>query len=99
MATIKALREASGLSIIDMCQALKTGPSTIYAWENGTRQPTVKSLYRLAILFGVPLEQIDVESDDLENYRFWRKVLDKQQREALRDELTRELRAAPAVHD
>ena len=47
-----------GLSQIDLAAALKVSQSTICAWENGTRNPSAKQLFKLAAFFGTTVEKL-----------------------------------------
>jgi transcriptional regulator with XRE-family HTH domain len=60
MKTIRELREERGWSQFEL--AVKTGvtPSTISNWERGMTEPKVSQLRRLAELFGVSMDVIEV---------------------------------------
>ena len=60
MKTIRELREEQGWSQFEM--AIKAGvtPSTISNWERGVTEPKVSQLRKLAELFGVSMDVIQV---------------------------------------
>ena len=60
MKTIRELREEQGWSQFDL--AVKTGvtPGTVGNWERGQNEPKVTQLRRLARVFGVSMDDIDV---------------------------------------
>lgn len=58
MRTLKELREAAGLTQLDVAFALKVTPQTVYNWERGTREPKGSYLQRLAKLFKVSADDV-----------------------------------------
>lgn len=68
MKTIKEWREFQSLSVMQLAAALGTHPSTVHAWENGTRVPLASSLYRLATTLKVPVAWIDLELPEQREY-------------------------------
>ena len=55
---IKALREARGLSVMDLAYDLKTSTNSVRLWENGDRAPTIKTICRLSEYFGCTLDDL-----------------------------------------
>ena len=51
---IRALREARGMSQLELAEALGLRQSAIALWETGKNEPTAFNIRRLADLFGVP---------------------------------------------
>ncbi len=68
MRTLKQLREAAGLTQLDVAFALKVTPQTVYNWERGTREPKGRHLQQLARLFKVSADDVllpDPEDDEV----------------------------------
>ncbi|HLN64709.1 MAG TPA: helix-turn-helix transcriptional regulator [Symbiobacteriaceae bacterium] len=62
---IRALREQLGLTQEDVAQRLKVTRQTINAIENDKYNPTLALAFKLAKLFGRPIEEIfDVTEED-----------------------------------
>ena len=55
---LKQLREAAGLTQLDVAFALKVTPQTVYNWERGTREPKGSHLQQLARLYKVSADDI-----------------------------------------
>ena len=54
------LREQKGLSQQDLAQALGVSVATVYNWERGRHEPRIAQFRALALLFGVPMESIEL---------------------------------------
>ena len=62
---IRALREEMGLTQEDVAQRLKVTRQTINAIENDKYNPTLALAFKLARLFGRPIEEIfDATEED-----------------------------------
>jgi transcriptional regulator with XRE-family HTH domain len=59
MKTIKELRQAKGMSPVQLAAELGVSLATVYNWENRTHEPRASQLWAIARLFGVCMEQID----------------------------------------
>lgn len=59
MRTIRELREAAGLTQLELANALGVTPSTVYKWERGMNEPKASQLKGMALLFGVSMDEID----------------------------------------
>ena len=55
---IKALREARGLSVMDLAYDLKTSTNAARRWENKDQTPTLKTLCNLSEYFGYTLDDL-----------------------------------------
>jgi transcriptional regulator with XRE-family HTH domain len=64
MKTIRELREAKGLSTVDVAAALGVSLATVYNWEADKHEPRASQLRDLARLFGVRMEQIAIPAVD-----------------------------------
>ncbi len=66
MATIRELRTKQGWSQQDLAVKIGVSVATVYNWERGKYEPTVSKFKALALVFGVPMESIDLidESED-----------------------------------
>ncbi len=51
--TLRELREAAGLTQLEVAYRLGVTPHTIYMWESGRREPLARVFLRLARLYGV----------------------------------------------
>jgi transcriptional regulator with XRE-family HTH domain len=51
--TLKELREASGLTQLEVAYKLGVTPQTVYMWESGRREPLARIFVKLARLYGV----------------------------------------------
>ena len=56
--TLAAARVNAGMTQEDVAKALKVGKKTIGNWENGIVIPSFASTSALAMLYGIPLENI-----------------------------------------
>jgi DNA-binding XRE family transcriptional regulator len=57
---IAELRERAGLSRVELAQQVGVNPQTIGYLERGEYNPSLALAFRLADLFGLPIEQIFV---------------------------------------
>jgi len=51
--TLKELREASGLTQLEVAYKLGVTPQTVYMWETGRREPLARVFVKLARLYEV----------------------------------------------
>lgn len=58
--TIRELREARGWSQFELAVKVGVTPQTVLNWEHGRREPRAGQFKALGIIFGVPLEDIDL---------------------------------------
>jgi transcriptional regulator with XRE-family HTH domain len=65
--TIKELREAAGLTQLQLALQLGVTPSAVYAWESGRNEPRASQLKAIAKFFGVTMESIDFEVEDVKS--------------------------------
>ena len=49
--TLKELREASGLTQLEVAYKLGVTPQTVYMWETGRREPLARVFVKLARLY------------------------------------------------
>ena len=61
MRTIRELREARGLTRLQLAVKIGVTPGTIYNWERGTNEPKATQFRGLAESLGVPMEHIDLK--------------------------------------
>jgi len=61
MKTIRDLREAAGLTQLELAVRVGVTPSAVYNWERGRNEPKATQLRALARAFGVPMDEIDFE--------------------------------------
>ncbi len=59
MKTIRELREAAGLTQLELAVRVGVTPSAVYNWERGKSEPKATQLRALARAFGVPMDDID----------------------------------------
>ncbi|MEU1884485.1 XRE family transcriptional regulator [Micromonospora rifamycinica] len=55
---LRALRTERGVSLSALARAAKVGKATVSALENGTRNPTLETLYAITAQLGVPLAAV-----------------------------------------
>ncbi|MEU1752400.1 XRE family transcriptional regulator [Micromonospora matsumotoense] len=55
---IRALRAARGVSLSTLARTAGVGKATLSALENGTRNPTLETLYAITAQLGVPLAAV-----------------------------------------
>jgi transcriptional regulator with XRE-family HTH domain len=61
MKTIRNLREAAGMTQLELAVRVGVTPSAVYNWERGRNEPKATQLRALARAFGVPMDEIDFE--------------------------------------
>ena len=66
MRTIRQLREVRSWTQLELAYRLGVTPVTIYNWERGRTEPRVSQFRQLARLFGVSMDDIALEGEDLE---------------------------------
>ena len=57
---LKALRESHDMSQHALANEIGCNPTTVFCWEKGRQEPSVRMLDRLARLFGVNFEWLAV---------------------------------------
>lgn len=55
---LKMLRSKSGYTQEEIAKKIGVGSSTVCMWELGQRQPNVKKLKKMALLYGVTVDYI-----------------------------------------
>ena len=60
---IAELRELAGLSRVELAARVEVNPQTIGYLERGEYNPSLALAFRLADLFGLPIEQVFVRGD------------------------------------
>ncbi|BCJ59136.1 helix-turn-helix domain-containing protein [Micromonospora endophytica] len=55
---VRALREARGISLSALARLAQVGKATLSGLENGTRNPTLETLYAITAQLGVPLTAV-----------------------------------------
>ena len=55
---IKALREAHGMTILDLANQLKATATSVRVWESGKRKPRLETLCALSDYFGYTLDDL-----------------------------------------
>lgn len=58
MPTLRELREASGLTQLEVAIKLEATPGAIYLWERGKNEPSTRYLIPLARLFNVTTDEL-----------------------------------------
>jgi putative transcriptional regulator len=61
MKTIRALREAAGMTQLELAIRVGVTPVTVYNWERGRHELKASQLRALARVFGVSMDEIDFE--------------------------------------
>ena len=62
---LEALRREKGIRQEDLAQALNVSRQTIISLEKGKYNPSLALAFRLARYFGLPIEEIFDDSDEL----------------------------------
>lgn len=65
--TIRELREAAGLTQLQLANRVGVTPSAVYNWETGRNEPKASQLRAVALVFGVRMDDIDFEVEDLKS--------------------------------
>jgi transcriptional regulator with XRE-family HTH domain len=60
MKSIRELREERGWSQFELAVQAGVTPGTVGNWERGKTEPRATQLRRLAKVFGVPMDEIDI---------------------------------------
>lgn len=58
MRTFRELREAAGLTQLEVATTLGATPGAVYKWEKGENEPSLRYLIPLARLFNVTTEEL-----------------------------------------
>ncbi len=58
--TIRQLREERGWTQLELANRLGVTPATIYTWERDRNEPRASQFRKLADLFGVPMDAIEI---------------------------------------
>jgi len=58
--TIRQYREGLGWTQLELANKLDVTPATVYTWERGRNEPRVAQLRKLAELFGVLMDDIEL---------------------------------------
>jgi putative transcriptional regulator len=64
MQTIRELREAAGLTQVQLANQVGVTPSTVFNWEARKTEPKASQLRKAARLFGVSMDDIDFEPEE-----------------------------------
>jgi transcriptional regulator with XRE-family HTH domain len=64
MKTIRELREAHGMTQLELAVRIGVTPASVYNWESGRYQPRIKQLRDLAQAFGVSSDDIELLEPD-----------------------------------
>ncbi len=67
MKTIRELREAAGLTQVQLAAKLDVTPGAVYGWESGRSEPRASQLRAIARLFGVSMDMIDFEVEEVKS--------------------------------
>ena len=59
------MREERGWTQLEIAYRLRVAPVTIYNWERGRTEPRVSQFRQLARLFGVSMDDITLDGEDL----------------------------------
>ena len=62
-ATIRELRERAGWTQLELANRLGVTPATVYTWERGKFDPRASQLRKLALAFGVSMDDIALPDD------------------------------------
>lgn len=63
MRTIRELREAAGLTQVQLAQKVGVTPSAVYNWERGRNEPKASEVRSMARLFGVSMDEVAFEAE------------------------------------
>lgn len=61
MVTIRQLREQHGMTQVELAVKIGVSPGSVYGWESGRTEPKVSQLRKVAKLFNVSMDDIDIE--------------------------------------
>lgn len=62
--TIRRLREDRGWTQQDLAGKLEVSLATVYNWERGKYEPRASQFRALGLVFGVPMESIDLVNEE-----------------------------------
>ena len=62
--TIRQLREGRGWTQLELANLLGVTPATVYTWERGKNEPRASQFRRLAELFEVSMDDIELPAGD-----------------------------------
>lgn len=62
--TIRELREAQGWTQLELANKLGVTPATVYTWERGKFDPRASQLRKLALAFGVRMDDLALAGDE-----------------------------------
>jgi transcriptional regulator with XRE-family HTH domain len=65
--TIRELREDAGLTQLQLANKIGVTPSAVYNWERGRNEPKASQLRTMARLFGVSMDVINFEVEELKS--------------------------------
>ncbi len=65
--TIRELREDAGLTQLQLANKIGVTPSAVYNWERGRNEPKASQLRTMARLFGVSMDMIDFDVEELKS--------------------------------
>jgi transcriptional regulator with XRE-family HTH domain len=58
---LRGLREARGISLSALARAAAVGKATLSGLENGTRNPTLETMYAIAAALSVPMSELTLD--------------------------------------
>jgi transcriptional regulator with XRE-family HTH domain len=58
MPTLRELREAAGLTQLELANQLSVTPGTVYNWERGRGEPRARQVPQLAQALGIPADVV-----------------------------------------
>ena len=58
MATLRDLREAKGLTALELAILIDATPGSVYNWEKGEREPKTRYLMPLGRILGVTTDEV-----------------------------------------
>ena len=65
--TVRELREANGITPVQVSAHMGVALATVYNWESGKHEPRASQLRALAELFGVRMEEIAIPGVDTQD--------------------------------
>ena len=65
--TIRELRETAGMTQLQLANRIGVTPSAVYNWETGRNEPKASQLRLVAEVFGVRMDDIDFEVEELKS--------------------------------
>lgn len=63
MENLRALRKASGLTQIELCEKLNIAQATLWGYETGAHEPDIDTILKIADYFGVSIDYLFGRSD------------------------------------